>query len=59
MNARNGRAIGAPFVGHSEEVYSVTMSVDGSMIVSASRDKTIKIWGANTGNIWTRGCFLF
>ena len=30
-------------------VYSVAYSPDGTKIVSGSRDKTVKIWNANTG----------
>ena len=35
--------------GHSDWVYSVAYSPDGTKIVSGSDDKTIKIWDANTG----------
>ena len=36
--------------GHSNDVYSVAYSPDGTKIVSCSSDETIKIWDANTGN---------
>ena len=32
------------FVGHSKDVMSVAFSADNRQIVSASRDKTIKLW---------------
>ena len=35
--------------GHSHEVISVAYSPDGTKIISGSKDKTIKIWDANTG----------
>ena len=35
--------------GHLGEVLSVSYSPDGTKIISGSRDKTIKIWDANTG----------
>ncbi|MBF0456470.1 MAG: TIR domain-containing protein [Nitrospirae bacterium] len=35
--------------GHSDTVTSCTYSQDGSRIVSASEDKTLKIWDANSG----------
>ena len=35
--------------GHSHNVYSVAYSPDGTKFISGSRDKTIKIWDANTG----------
>ena len=35
--------------GHSDDVYSVAYSPDGTKIVSGSTDGTIKIWDANTG----------
>jgi len=35
--------------GHSNWVLSVAYSPDGKHIVSASRDKTVKIWDSTTG----------
>ena len=35
--------------GNSDSVASVCMSIDGSRVVSGSRDKTVKIWDATTG----------
>ena len=35
--------------GQSHNVYSVAYSPDGTKFISGSRDKTIKIWDANTG----------
>ena len=35
--------------GHDGPVYSATYSPDGSRIVTASGDKTAKVWDANTG----------
>ncbi|MEE1323966.1 MAG: PEGA domain-containing protein, partial [Bacteroidales bacterium] len=35
--------------GHSDLVYSVAYSPDGTKIISGSRDDNIKIWDANTG----------
>lgn len=32
------------FVGHTKDVLSVAFSTDNRQIVSASRDKTIKLW---------------
>jgi len=32
------------FVGHSKDVLSVAFSGDNRQIISASRDKTIKLW---------------
>jgi guanine nucleotide-binding protein subunit beta-2-like 1 protein len=32
------------FVGHEKDVMSVAFSADNRQIVSASRDKTIKLW---------------
>ncbi|GEM_PF-5772478 len=39
------------FRGHSESVTSVTFSPDGQRIISASWDKTIKIWDAGNGQV--------
>jgi WD40 repeat protein len=35
--------------GHTDEVAACAFSADGSRIVSASRDKTLKLWDAQTG----------
>ena len=35
--------------GHSSSVFSVSFSPDGKRIVSGSRDKTLKVWDAQTG----------
>ena len=35
--------------GHTDAVMSAAYSPDGQSIVTASWDRTIRIWGANTG----------
>ena len=35
--------------GHSDCVWSVSLSEDASMIISGSWDKTVRIWNADTG----------
>jgi hypothetical protein len=35
--------------GHTASVYGCAISPDNSFIVSASRDKTLKVWNAKTG----------
>ena len=37
-------------VGHSDAVDSVAFSADGGLIASASRDSSIRLWDATTGN---------
>jgi WD40 repeat protein len=36
-------------VGHSARVLGIAFSGDGRFIVTASRDKTLKLWNAQTG----------
>ncbi len=35
--------------GHSDNVFTVAWSPGGTSIASGSRDKTVRIWNANTG----------
>ena len=42
-----GRKLGN-FVGHESDVWSVTPSPDGRLIVSGSHDQTIRLWNAKT-----------
>ena len=37
--------------GHSNDVNSVALSVDGSKVVSGSDDSTVKIWSTETGQV--------
>ncbi len=36
---------------HTDTVKSVCVTPDGSLIISGSDDKTIKIWNLKTGNL--------
>ena len=40
-----------PSSGHSEDVNSVAFSPDGTKVVSGSRDKTVKIWNVESGDV--------
>ena len=39
----------SPLLGHTNHVWSIAFSNDGSKIVSASEDNTIRVWDVNTG----------
>jgi len=39
------------FLGHTQEVYSVDFSPDGTKIVTGSDDKTARIWDTETGDL--------
>ncbi|KIK44915.1 hypothetical protein CY34DRAFT_584968 [Suillus luteus UH-Slu-Lm8-n1] len=45
----NWTAIQAVISGHTDSVWSVSFSPDGTRIVSGSRDSTIRMWDAATG----------
>ena len=38
-----------PLKGHSDGIYSVALSPDGTRIVTGSKDKLVKIWNTETG----------
>jgi WD40 repeat protein len=37
--------------GHTDKVYCATFSPDGKCIVSGSKDRTVRVWDAQTGNL--------
>jgi WD40 repeat protein len=54
LGSGNERFTGLPFAdppltGHADHVQSVSFSPDGKRIVSGSRDNTLKVWDAQTG----------
>jgi dipeptidyl aminopeptidase/acylaminoacyl peptidase len=44
-----GQPIGEPLKGHEGQIYSATFSPDARRIVTASEDKTARIWDVTTG----------
>ncbi|PVF95651.1 hypothetical protein CPB86DRAFT_710725, partial [Serendipita vermifera] len=48
-DATTGQAINEPFRGHTERVFCVSFSPDGRQLVSGSKDRTIRLWHAETG----------
>ena len=49
-NANTGKQIGHPWTGHDSWIFSLSLSPDGSILVSASWDKTVRFWNATTGD---------
>ncbi len=38
-------------LGHTDEVFSIAFSPDGTLLASASKDRTVRLWELATGNI--------
>jgi len=49
-DAETSETIGKSLEGHSDGVYSIAFSPNGSRIMSGSSDKTIRLWDAETGD---------
>jgi WD40 repeat protein len=47
-------AVSAPFIGHTDSVFSVAFAPNGHYVASGSQDKTICIWNAARGTQSTR-----
>jgi N-acetylneuraminic acid mutarotase len=47
-NIERGREIGA-WKGHDEQVYALTFSRDGKLLVSGSYDRTVRVWNVADG----------
>lgn len=37
------------FEGHSDDVFSATLSSDGDQLITASKDKTVRVWAVSSG----------
>jgi WD40 repeat protein len=44
-----GQQLGEPLKGHTVTVHSVSFSSDGTRIASGSKDNTVRVWDAVTG----------
>lgn len=44
MFDRSGVAVGDPWVGHEDQVWDITVSPDGRMVVTSSADGTLRRW---------------
>jgi WD40 repeat protein len=51
-DADTGQPIGQPLTGHTNVVFSVTLSPDGERIVSGSGDETLRLWPAPPAAAW-------
>ena len=55
LNAITGSQV-AVLSGHTNEVQSLTFSLDGALLVSGSHDKTVKLWDLQTGGVIKTFC---
>ena len=49
-NSDTGERIGLIMTGHADWIRSLSLSPDGSILASASFDRTVRFWDATTGN---------
>ena len=49
-NPDTGQEIGDPLIHHSHYINSLSLSPGGSILASASSDKTVRFWNATTGD---------
>lgn len=48
-HADSGKILWGPLEGHTEDIYALSFSADGKMVVSGSDDRSVRIWSAETG----------
>jgi WD40 repeat protein len=49
-NSDTAEQIGQPWTGHTRHILSLSLSPDGSILASASLDKTVRFWDTTSGH---------
>jgi WD40 repeat protein len=58
LDPRSGTPLGRPFTGHTGRLTALAVSPDGHRVVTASEDRTARIWNVDFHDWVSAGCAI-